>query len=154
MLIEACRGLENKVNQRTAELSKSLEEKEVLLKEIHHRVKNNMQMISSLIRLQSAKLEDEKSVKVFQECQNRIKSMALVHEALYRSNDFTTLNLSDYIKSLGNELRRSYNLNPERIEMDVDIKDVVLDMDTGITCGLILNELITNSIKHAFPDER
>lgn len=154
LLLEACRELECRVKQRTVELSKSLEEKEALLKEIHHRVKNNMQVVSSLIRLQSAKLEDKEAAKVLEECQNRIKSMALVHEALYRSNDFTTLNLSDYINSLGNELLRSYNLNPEKIKMDVDIKDVILDMDTAIACGLILNELITNSIKYAFSDRR
>ena len=143
--------------EEKAELSRSLEEKNILLKEIHHRVRNNMQVISSLLRLQSAYIEDDnKSLKVFQECQNRIRSMALVHEALYRTNDFTTLNLNEYIKRLGNELLRSYNLNPEKIKMDVDVdvKAVALDMDTGIACGLILNELMTNSIKYAFPGGR
>lgn len=142
-------------SEEKAELSRSLEEKNILLKEIHHRVRNNMQVISSLIRLQSANMEDDnKALKVFQECQNRIRSMALVHEALYRTNDFRRLNLDDYIKRLGNDLLRSYNLDPEKIKMEVDAIDVALDMDTGIACGLILNELITNSIKHAFPDDR
>ncbi|MDO8550089.1 MAG: MEDS domain-containing protein [Ignavibacteria bacterium] len=153
ILLKGYKDLENKINQRTAELLKSLEEKEILLREIHHRVKNNMQMISSLISLHSSKIEEESSVKVLEECQSRIKSMAFVHEELYRSDNFATLNLSEYISNLGNLILKSYTSNPGKIKLDLDINNVVLDIDTSVACGLILNELITNSSKYAFPGE-
>ncbi|MEX0686803.1 MAG: MEDS domain-containing protein [Balneolales bacterium] len=150
-ILEVIRELENTVQTRTSELSKSIDEKEILLKEIHHRVKNNLQIITSLLRLQSKNITDDKILK---ECQNRIQSMALVHEALYKSDNLASLNLNTYINALGKELFTSYNLNPQQVTMEVNVNDVPLDLDKSISCGLILNELITNSIKYAFSDNR
>jgi PAS domain S-box-containing protein len=130
----------------------SLREKEVLLKEIHHRVKNNMQIISSLINLQSSRIDDKKTAKVLQNSQNRIKSMAIIHEKLYQSQDFTNVDLSEYVKSLTNHLLTTYGVNKKKIRFHTDIKDIYLDINKAIPCGLIINELLTNSIKHAFPD--
>jgi PAS domain S-box-containing protein len=130
----------------------SLREKEVLLKEIHHRVKNNMQIISSLINLQSSRIDDKKTAKVLQSSQNRIKSMAIIHEKLYQSKDFTNVDLSQYVQSLTDHLLNTYGVNKEKIRFHTDIKDIYLDINRAIPCGLIINELLTNSIKHAFPD--
>ena len=130
----------------------SLREKEVLLKEIHHRVKNNMQIISSLINLQSLRIDDKKTSKLLQSSQNRIKSMAIIHEKLYQSKDFTNVDLSDYVKSLTNHLLTTYGVDKKKIKFHTDIKDIFLDINRAIPCGLIINELLTNSIKHAFPD--
>lgn len=155
MLVKAFRQLENSVRNRTSELTKSLHEKEILLQEIHHRVKNNMQVISSILKLQASYLEGEEIIsRVFKECQNRIQSMALVHESLYEADDLSTLNIQEYINSLGAELLRAYNQQSSNIKLDIDVKNVFLDMDTSITCGLIISELMANSIKYAFKDEK
>ena len=128
----------------------SLVEKEVLLREIHHRVKNNLQIISSLLNLQSRHVEDEPALDMFQESRNRVRSMALVHEKLYRSDDLAKVNFCEYIRSLGRHLIISYGTNSTAIDLDVSVKDVFLDINTSIPCGLIINELISNSLKHAF----
>ena len=134
------------------ELRVSLEEKEVLLKEIHHRVKNNLQIISALLYLQGNKVEDARARAMFAESENRIKSMSLVHERLYQSPDLARIDLRDYVESLAGYLLRSYRVGPARIKLNVDVEDISLDVSTAVPCGLILNELLSNALKHAFPD--
>jgi len=133
-------------------LRDSLTEKTVLLKEVHHRVKNNLQIISALLDLQSDTIASEQYRSYFQNSQERIRSMALVHEQLYRSGDLASINFSDYVESLVNYLFDSYVKDRSRISMRLDIDSMLLDIDMSIHCGLILNELISNALKHAFPD--
>ncbi len=118
--------------------------------EIHHRVKNNLQVISSLLNLQSGYIHDKKALEIFRESQNRIKSMALIHEKLYQSKDLNKIELSEYIKSLTNDLLSSYNVDPNRIKLKRELKGIFFEIDTAILCGLIINELVSNSLKHAF----
>ena len=132
----------------------SLKEKEVMLQEIHHRVKNNMQIILSLLRLQCSRIEDEKIRELFRDSQNRIRSMALIHEKLYRSEDFSRVDFSDYIQSIMDHLLSTYGAAGKEISYELDIKDVFLDINKAIPCGLIINELLSNSLKHAFPGNR
>ena len=136
---------------KTAEikLNKSVRDKEVMLQEIHHRVKNNLQVICSLLNLQSRYLKDKTTLKAFKETQNRVKSMALVHEQLYQSTNLSEIVLSDYVKQLTANLLRIYAINSD-IKYRLDIEDFNLDLDTAVPCGLIINELITNAIKYAF----
>lgn len=138
-------------DRKTAEikLTKSLQEKEVMLQEIHHRVKNNLQVICSLLNLQSRYLTDEKILKAFKETQTRVKSMALVHEQLYQSTNLSEIVLSDYIKQLTGNLFRAYSIS-SNIKYNFEVEDFNLDLDTAVPCGLIINELITNAIKYAF----
>jgi PAS domain S-box-containing protein len=140
--------------RRNAEekIKASLQEKEVLLKEIHHRVKNNLQVISSLLYLQSKKIEIKEYKDIFNESQNRIKSMALVHENLYKSDNLAGIALSDYISSLINYLMRTYNINFNKIKQKINIDNIILSIDKSIPFGLIINELITNCLKYAFTD--
>jgi PAS domain S-box-containing protein len=139
------------------QIKTSLEEKRVLLKEVHHRVKNNMQIVSSLLSLQSRYIEDEEALDVFKESQNRVKSMAMIHENLYQTQNLARINFDEYILKLVSGLFSSYNSNSGLIKHQMDLCKVSLDVDTAVPCGLILNELVTNSIKHAFkginPDE-
>jgi PAS domain S-box-containing protein len=134
-----------------AQIKSSLEEKDVLLKEIHHRVKNNLQIVSSLLNLQSGYIEDEEAQNVFKESQNRVKSMAMIHEKLYQSENFARINFGDYIKNLASGLFSSYGVNINLIKLKINVDSILLDINTAIPCGLILNELVTNSVKHAFP---
>ncbi len=132
----------------------SLLEKDVLLREINHRVKNNMQIISSLLRLQSRSIKDPHLVEMFKESQNRIRSMALIHEKLYQTKDFASINFAQYIRSLLVHLFHTYKVNPNIVRMRTDVEDVFLDISKAIPCGLIINELVSNSLKHAFPNNK
>jgi len=133
------------------QIQASLREKEILLKEIHHRVKNNLQVISGLLLLQSRELKDRQAIEMLAECQNRIKSMAMVHEELYRSQDLSQIRFGEYIQTLAADLVRSYKVDPHIVALKTDIEDILLGVDVAIPCGLILNELLANSLKHAFP---
>ncbi|MEP5611215.1 MAG: histidine kinase dimerization/phosphoacceptor domain -containing protein [Cyclobacteriaceae bacterium] len=135
-------------------ISKSLSEKETLLKEIHHRVKNNLQVISSLLSLQSRYIEDEKAQAAVNEGQNRVKSMALIHQKLYQNNNLLGVEVIDYVKNLTATLKDAYGIDTDRISIDYELDDLKIDVDTIIPIGLILNELISNSFKYAFPDNR
>jgi two-component system, sensor histidine kinase PdtaS len=135
------------------EIKKSLEEKETLLKEIHHRVKNNLTVISSLLNLQSRYIKDKDDLIMFKESQSRAKSMAFIHQKLYDSSDLKRIDFGDYIKTLANEMFHTYVQDPMRIKMNLDVEDIMLDINTSIPLGLILNELLTNSMKYAFPSD-
>lgn len=140
--------------QAEDKLNKSLKEKDVLLKEIHHRVKNNLQIVSSLLSLQSQYIKEPDSVEIFKESQSRIISMALIHEKLYQTGDLTRINLSEYTSELVSDLFQSYSVNTYLVKYEVESKNILLNINTAIPCGLIINELVTNSIKHAFPNNR
>jgi two-component sensor histidine kinase len=131
----------------------SLHEKEVLLKEVHHRVKNNMQIISSLLNLQINYVDEEEAVNVLKESQNRVKSMAMIHEKLYMSDDLVHINFVDYIQSLVKNLFYSYNIEETQIKPILEIENVSLNMETAVPCGLIISELVSNSLKYAFPND-
>jgi two-component sensor histidine kinase len=134
------------------QIKRALKEKEVLLKEIHHRVKNNMQVIASLLRLQSRHIKNKEAQALFKNCQSRVNSMALVHEKLYQSPDMSRIDFNEYIQSLTVQLFDLYNVHPAAIKLKTRINDVSLDVNTATPCGLILNELVSNSLKHAFPE--
>jgi len=150
--------LEKKVQERTVDLEKtnellkiSLKEKEILLKEIHHRVKNNLQIISSLLNLQSSSIPDENIQDIFNDCRNRVNSMSLIHENLYQSPDLNNIDFDKYVKNLADSLQSSYSTK-NAIALNIDIHDVFLNINTAVPCGLIINELVSNAIKHAFPN--
>jgi PAS domain S-box-containing protein len=149
-------AFENITDRKKAEeeIKASLNEKEVLLQEIHHRVKNNMQVISSLMNLQQIHIKDKDSIEMLAETQNRIRSMALIHEKLYKSADLSKINFIKYIEDLSQSLFEFYEVDSTQISLEIDGKDVFLDIDTSVPCGLIINELVSNSLKHAFPDDR
>jgi hypothetical protein len=131
-------------------LESSLAEKEILLREIHHRVKNNLQIISSLLVLQEQYVKDEKILDIFKDFQSRIKVMALIHQALYNSENLNKIYLSKYIKNLVNNLFIVYSANSKQIKLQLNIEDIEFSLDKAIPCGLIINELVSNSLKHAF----
>jgi PAS domain S-box-containing protein len=136
------------------ELRQTLRQREVLLKEVHHRVKNNLQVVSSLLRLQSRCVADERVTAALRESQDRVLSMALVHENLYQSGDLGQINLTDYVRSLVSSLARSNSCGTSRVEFRTEVEPRFLDLDRAVPCGLLLNELLTNCLKHAFPGDR
>ncbi len=136
------------------EISASLQEKEILLKEIHHRVKNNMQVISSLLNLQAKMVKDEKSRDAIKESQNRVMSIALVHEKLYKSKSLAQIDYSEYIRKVAQNLLDSYNILPDKVELAVEADEIVLPISKAIPVSLIVNELLSNSLKYAFPGDR
>tara|TARA_Y100000294_G_C8542167_1_gene331649 strand:+ start:251 stop:1630 length:1380 start_codon:yes stop_codon:yes gene_type:complete len=140
-------------NQRK-ELDASLKEKEVLLREIHHRVKNNMQVMSSLLSLQAHHVKDKKDLELFKESQTRIKSMSLIHEKLYQTKNLANIDFNDYIKSLANDMFSLYNVNINKIGLKINVEDVSFTIDAVVPLGLVINELLSNSLKYAFPGER
>ena len=151
--------LDSLVQQRTSELATTnqelegaLKEKESLLKEIHHRVKNNLQVISSLLNLQSASIKDPQTLQAIRESQNRVKSMALIHERLYKSRDLARIDMGAYVRDLIADLFRSYGIGTSQITLQLVIVDAWLSLDAAIPCGLILTELVSNCLKHAFPN--
>lgn len=135
-------------------LQAMLTEKEVLLKEIHHRVKNNLQIVYSLLRLQSRRISDPQIVGLLLDSQNRVKSIALIHEKLYQSKDLAKINLKEYIPNLVTSIFSSYKLGSNSIDLNVQVDNLSLDIDTAIPCGLIINELVSNALKYAFPDQQ
>jgi two-component sensor histidine kinase/sensor domain CHASE-containing protein len=166
-------GLETRVRQRTADLTAvnekleqeilerkraeekikaSLNEKEMLLKEIHHRVKNNLQVVSSMLKIQSEYSQDVKTVDMFQESQNRVRSIALIHEMLYQSENLSKIDFSEYIQPITTHLMRAYGVDLTLIKLTTNVKDFFMDLDRAIPCGLIINELFSNVLKHAFPE--
>jgi two-component sensor histidine kinase len=135
-----------------AELKASLDEKEVLLKEIHHRVKNNLQVISSLLYIQARKVKDPEALEMFKESQNRVRAMALVHERLYQSQNLSQIDFAKYLDSLSHYWLRSYAVDPGAIRLQLNVNDVYLSIDTAVPCALLINELASNALKHAFPN--
>jgi PAS domain S-box-containing protein len=130
----------------------SLEEKDVLLREVHHRVKNNMQIISSLLNLQSSSIENPEIKDIFNQSQNRVKSMSMIHEQLYQADDLAKIDFNNYVSGLIKRLFQIYSTNQKQIEWDINVQDINLNIETAIPCGLIINELVSNSLKHAFKD--
>lgn len=132
------------------QLEESIKEKEVLLKEVHHRVKNNMQVISSILNLQSSYIDDETALGILRESQDRIKSMSFVHESLYQSKTLSEVNFSEYIQNIARNLFHSYGRPEGGLTLDFDLEELYLNLDTSIPCGLIINEVVSNSLKYAF----
>lgn len=133
------------------QLKLSLQEKEALIKEVHHRVKNNLQVISSLLDLQSQQIQDPVTLELFRASQNRVKSIALIHEKLYQSDNLARVNLAEYIQSLTSYLLHTYPIDPNNITLQLQVKQIFLNLDIVIPCGLIINELVSNALKHGFP---
>lgn len=142
---------ENKLYEER--ITQSLKEKEVLLKEVHHRVKNNMQVISSILNLQSSYVTDNYALNLLKESQNRIKTMAYIHESLYQNKTFSSINFNEYITTLTNNILHSYTASIQKVKLVMDLQKVLLNLDTSIPAGLIINELVTNAIKHAFVNQ-
>jgi two-component system, sensor histidine kinase PdtaS len=136
------------------QIKATLREKEVMLKEIHHRVKNNLQIISSLLSIQSQYLADSRDLELFRRSQDRVRSMALVHEQLYQTDDLAAIDFAPYVESLVRNLVASYRGDAGNVRLKLDVAGVFLGIDTAIPCGLIINELASNALKHAFPGDR
>ena len=136
------------------QIREALEEKGVLLREIHHRVKNNLQIIISLFNLQTSYVTDDNAYKALKEGQDRIKSMALIHERFYQSDGLSKIDFDEYIKRLAENLMQSFRMGPDKVTLSIQSERISLDIDTAVPCGLIINEIVSNSLKHAFTDGR
>lgn len=141
------------LEESRATVTESLRQKEVLLKELHHRVKNNLQVISSLLNMQASMISDPLALEMFEDSRDRVTSMALLHDRLYRSGDFSNIDFGDYINTLTSELSATH-LDSSRISVDVQVAGVRIDIEKAVPCGLIVNELLTNCMRHAFPEDR
>lgn len=144
-------GLLWRVFSLNNKLEIALTQKDFLIKEVHHRVKNNLQFISSLLNLQSEHVKDANAISALQEGQDRVQSMSLIHQKLYQKDNITSIDLQDYFENLIENLFDSYNINPDTIQLHMDVQQLALDVDTAIPLGLIVNELISNALKYAFP---
>jgi two-component sensor histidine kinase len=143
------------VKRRTEEQVRLVtREKEVLVREIHHRVKNNLQIISSLLSLQASYVKDMAALEILRESQNRVRAMAIVHEHLHKARHYSSINFPDYVASLATNLFRSYGVDAKIVHLELDVEPVRLSIDTAISCGLIIHELVSNCLKHAFPGGR
>ncbi|BAY10588.1 sensor histidine kinase [Calothrix sp. NIES-2098] len=142
---------EQALQENQEQIKASLKEKEVLLQEIHHRVKNNLGIVSSLLQMQCRRTQDLQANAILRDSQNRIASIALVHEKLYRSADLSNINFAEYIANLTTHLFDSYNINPNFVKLNIQVDEVSLNLETVIPCGLIINELVSNALKYAFP---
>ena len=155
--VSSCRTSVTDITERkkAAEETRAfLKEKEVLLKEIHHRVKNNMQVVSSIISLQSKKINEKMQVDFLVECRDRIKAMAIVHEELYHTKDLANVDFAGYVRALTDHLMMSYRGESDSISVDINIDNIFFGIDKAVPCGLIINELITNTLKYAFPEDK
>ncbi len=151
------RGIDRNITERKRaeeKIKASLQEKEILLSEIHHRVKNNLQVISSLLNLQSQHLKDEHDIGLFKDTRNRVYTMAMIHEKIYQSNDLANINFNEYIRDLTVSLFHSYDVNAAAVKLKFEVGDIHLGVDVAIPCAQIFNELISNSLKYAFPEGR
>ncbi len=156
-VIETNADLQREISERRRaeeQVRISLQEKEVLLKEIHHRVKNNLQVISSLLNLQSHYVNEQQALESFQDSQHRIRSMALIHEKLYQSESLAQIDFAEYIRDLTAYLFQAQGAHTRHLTLNVQADEVLLSLDTAIPCGLLLNELVSNALQHAFPDGR
>ena len=147
-------GQKQKIESQNELISKALAEKDTLLREIHHRVKNNLQVISSLLRIQSNQTKDEIAIDALKEGQARVQSMSLIHQDLYQKENLTGVRMKVYLERLTQNLFSTYNISKDRIQLKMSIVDLNLDVDTVVPLGLIINELVTNSLKYAFPNDR
>lgn len=135
-------------------LKRSLKEKEILLKEIHHRVKNNLQIVTSLLKLQSGYVKDEKIKQLFKESQNRVQSMSLIHQKLYQTRDLANIDFKEYLMTLSTHLQHSFGILEDRVKINTEVHNMVMSIDNAIPAGLIVNELVSNALKHAFPGDK
>jgi PAS domain S-box-containing protein len=156
-LLKINKALQKEVIERkkaNEKMKTALKEKDILLKEVHHRVKNNLQVISSLINLQSYQIKDEKVLNFYTQTRNRIKSMALVHEKLYMSNDLSSINFEEYLKDLVKNIYEAFKSETREVNIKIDVEKIFMSVDIAISLALIINELVSNSFKYAFPDDR
>ncbi len=154
-VIEEISGIAHDITEKKMadqQMKESLQEKEVLLKEVHHRVKNNLQVISSIMNLQSSYIKDKYTLEMLRELQNRIKSMSFIHESLYQTTAFSSIKFSDYVVTLTQNLVHSYRIYSGLVVLKHEVEEVFLNLDTSIPCGLIVNELVSNALKYAFPE--